>query len=518
MGMNHLHRFVWRAAPYAVLFATSTRGAMLYVDLNSANPAPPYTNWATAARVIQDAVDVATNGDVVLVTNGVYRTGGRETLGTNRVAVLKPITLQSVNGPQATAIEGYQVPGSINGDGAIRCVYLAAGASLVGFTVTNGATGATYYWGGGVVCEQFYGSTISNCVMVGNSAGAGAGADGGQFYHCTFLGNSAGSSGGGAASAYLFDCLVANNWADQGGGTHSCLLQDCRIIGNSAADGGGSYNGRAESSLIVSNSAGGTFGGGGVNGTVLVNCTVAWNVYNGLYGGRAGGVYAGASYNSIAYNNSDRGELNYQNYYHGSWSNCCTTPLPPTGARNFTNAPLFVNVASGDFRLQSNSPCINSGNRDYDYLFEPVLSDADGNPRIAGGAVDVGAYEFQNPVSIISYLWLQRFGLPTDGSADFVDSDGDGMNNWQEWVAGTNPTDPLSVLRMLSASNSPSGILVTWQSVSGITYFLQRSTNFSLAPAFVTVANGIVGRIATTSFTDPGSTGGPVFYRVGVQQ
>jgi hypothetical protein len=65
--------------------------------------------------------------------------------------------------------------------------------------------------------------------------------------------------------------------------------------------------------------------------------------------------------------------------------------MPSIGTGNITNGPLFVDLMKGDFHLQPGSPCINSGLN----TLTTGQTDIDGNSRIVGGVVDMGAYEFQ---------------------------------------------------------------------------------------------------------------------------
>jgi hypothetical protein len=91
------------------------------------------------------------------------------------------------------------------------------------------------------------------------------------------------------------------------------------------------------------------------------------------------------------------------------------------------------------------------------------------------------------------------------------------LNNWQEWVCGTDPTNALSALRLLMPVTTGTNVTLSWQSVAGVNYFLQRTTNPTASPAFAPLATNIFGQPGTTSFTDTNAAGaGPFFYRVGV--
>lgn len=231
------------------LAALSAPAGTLYVNVNNAAPSPPYTTWATAATNIQDAVDIAVAGDEVVVTNGIYQAGQTPwpqaaKSATNRLAVTKPLTVHSVNGSEVTIIDG---------GGKVRCVYLAANATLTGFTLTNGfasySTGGLGVKGGGLYCES-NSAAVFDCVITGNTVGTsggpgleiGAGAYGGTLTRCTLTLNTAIlATAGGAAYATLNNCVIASNRSSiyNGAGAFQCTLNNCSLVWNGAYYGGG---------------------------------------------------------------------------------------------------------------------------------------------------------------------------------------------------------------------------------------------------------------------------------------
>jgi len=83
----------------------------------------------------------------------------------------------------------------------------------------------------------------------------------------------------------------------------------------------------------------------------------------------------------------------------------------------------------------------------------------------------------QQPASITSDEWKIAFfgSLTNSQSADLVDADGDGAANWQEYLAGTNPTNALSCLKFSNSSLSTNGVAINWLTAPGKTYVLQSS-------------------------------------------
>jgi len=207
---THLPRLL---GSFAVFLAIHASAAIHYVDLNSTNATPPYTDWSTAATNIQDAIDASTNGDIVLVTNGVYDSGGVSIAGgtTNRVAITNEITVQSVNGPWVTIIEGVS---ATTGRTSVRCAWLTNNATLSGFTLTSGSTTSSDGNGGAVYCAASSNCFVDNCVIVSNSASSiGAAIYQGRINNCLISGN-----GGRAPSA-----------------TYESILNNCTVVSNNVS-------------------------------------------------------------------------------------------------------------------------------------------------------------------------------------------------------------------------------------------------------------------------------------------
>src|SRR5262249_29611751 len=202
--------------------------------------------------------------------------------------------------------------------------------------------------------------------------------------------------GGGAGESTLNNCTLRSNYASYGGATVACTLNNCLLVSNAAVNVGSA----------------GAVAGGADFGSTLRNCTVVGNSAPSR-----GGVYFSTVTNSIIYFNTAGSGANFDT--DSGLSYCCTTPLPASGSGNLSSDPLFLDMPGGNLRLQSNSPCVNAGNNAYAI----GATDLDGHPRIFGGTVDIGAYEFQgSSAAVAPYIISQPASQTTtvEGSVSFT--------------------------------------------------------------------------------------------------
>ena len=104
--------------------------------------------------------------------------------------------------------------------------------------------------------------------------------------------------------------------------------------------------------------------------------------------------------------------------------------------------------------------------------------------------------------------------LTTAGSA--TDSDGDGMSDRNEFLAGSAPNDSNSLLKATSVSGGAiAGTLVQWQSHSNKSYVISRSEN--LPTGFTGIGSNIAATPPLNVYTDSVSTNALRAYRIEVQ-
>jgi hypothetical protein len=109
--------------------------------------------------------------------------------------------------------------------------------------------------------------------------------------------------------------------------------------------------------------------------------------------------------------------------------------------------------------------------------------------------------------------WAQTW-FGTSNVCAACDPDGDGLNNAQEYLAGTDPNNSGNFLRVATVQPSGADLVIGFPSVSGMKYRVERADDLVLQN-WTTLADNIPGTGGTLQITDPGAAAAAKrFYRV----
>lgn len=111
---------------------------------------------------------------------------------------------------------------------------------------------------------------------------------------------------------------------------------------------------------------------------------------------------------------------------------------------------------------------------------------------------------------------VANFGLGSASAGPTADPDGDGQNNFLEYLAGTNPNLGTSVFRVRieAVSGQPSQKKIIFGPVAaGRTYRVLNSIDLAAA-SWVDISGALSGASGELTFTDTVATGARKFYRV----
>jgi len=343
--------------------------------------------------------------------------------------------------------------GIISSSGAGISVNATGVLDLYNTTVSGNKALGSSSNGGGIQNRGFVylrqGSVVSNNIASGSSFQEGGGVynSGGTLIaiNSTINNNQGGVYGGGissvAGSLTLINTTVSGNSAGNGGGIRnngtSIALINTTVSGNNASyAGGGIYSSGDTFNLINSTITNNTVvdtqfvgsGGGGIYSLsttfFLKNTIVAGNIDNTTNGfdllssGLSGAIFNGNNYNLIGDLTGAKGTIGTGTDIVNS--NPGLAPLANYGGLTLTHA------------LLAGSPAINAGNNSL-ILIDSEDIDGDGDTteqipfdqrgtgfnRIFGGTVDIGAFEEQGTIVVIS-LAVSPASVTEDGTSNLV--------------------------------------------------------------------------------------------------